>query len=79
MREFAVHYVDGPLRGHGSATQPDDTADGPPLRQRLPVPQRDNGLRPPISGAHAGQHAIYERRARNAATGEWEFALVRVG
>ena len=79
MLEFAVHYVDGPLAGHGTVVQPDDAVDGPPLVQRLPLPSTERGVRQTMTAAGTGgNHAIYERRGRNETTGEWEFALVRV-
>lgn len=77
MREFTVHYVDGPLQGHGTVTQPDE-ADGPPLVQRLPLPSGERGVRRTITDAVGGNHAVYERRGRNEASGDWEFVLVRL-
>lgn len=78
MREFAVRYVNGPLQGVGSISQPDDAGDEPPLVQRIPLPGGEHGLRRTLSDTYgASNHAIYERTAENAA-GEWEFTLLRV-
>lgn len=77
MRDFAVHYVDGPMQGHGTVTQP-DTADSPPLVQRLPLPSTERGVRRTMTEAAGGSHAVYERQGHNDGTGEWEFALVRL-
>lgn len=77
--EFAVRYVNGPLQGAGSITLPDDAGEEPPLVQRIPLPEREHGIRRTVSDSlGAQQHAIYERTGFNEPTGEWEFALVRV-
>jgi hypothetical protein len=77
--EFAVRYVNGPLQGVGSITQPDDAGEEPPLLQRIPLPHDEQGLRRTVSDTFAGtQHAIYERTGYNEPAGEWEFSLVRV-
>lgn len=79
MREFAVRYVNGPLQGAGSVTQPDEAGDEPPLVQRIPLPTGEHGLRRTLADTYGGhQHAIYERTIYNEPAGEWEFTLVRV-
>ena len=76
--EFAVRYVNGPLQGVGSITQPDTAGEEPPLLQRIPLPSEEHGLRRTVSDmAGGGQTAIYERTGYNEAA-EWEFTLVRV-
>lgn len=77
--EFVVRYVNGPLQGIGSITQPDTAGEEPPLLQRIPLPSEEHGLRRTVSDmAGGGQTAIYERTGFNAPAGEWEFTLVRV-
>jgi hypothetical protein len=79
MREFAVRYVNGPLQGQGSITQPDQAGDEPPLVQRIPLPKQDHGLRGTLSDTYGGSgHAVYERGRYDDTTNEWEFSLVRV-
>lgn len=79
MREFAVRYVNGPLQGAGSISQPDDGGDQPPLLQRIPLPSGEHGLRRTVSDTYgASNHVIYERTVYNDSSGEWEFSLVRV-
>ena len=79
MREFAVRYVNGPLQGAGSITQPDDAGNEPPLLQRIPLPSTEHGLRRTVSDTVGGhQHALYERSGYNEPSGEWEFTLIRV-
>ncbi|GAA4942601.1 hypothetical protein EV188_105223 [Actinomycetospora succinea] len=77
--EFAVRYVNGPLQGVGSITQPDSAGEEPPLLQRIPLPSEDHGLRRTVSDmAGGGPTAIYERTGYNEPAGEWEFTLLRV-
>lgn len=77
--EFAVRYVNGPLRGVGAITVSDDAGEEPPLLQRIPLPSQEQGMRRTLSDTFGGhQHAIYERTGYNQPHGEWEFSLVRV-